>query len=152
MIETPAAALQAADIAPEVAFFSVGTNDLVQYTLAADRGNERLRHLQRSVVAQQHTHPVLQTFFGNQALHMHVLVVRQRDAGGVHAVVLGGPQQQPAPARADVQKTLARLQPQLAADVLQLGLLRLRQCHLRVLVIGARIHAPWIEPQRVKIV
>jgi phosphoenolpyruvate-protein phosphotransferase (PTS system enzyme I) len=46
MIETPAAALCARDIAPEVSFFSVGTNDLVQYTLAADRGNEKLRHLQ----------------------------------------------------------------------------------------------------------
>ncbi len=46
MIETPAAAICAADIAKEVDFFSVGTNDLVQYTLAADRGNERLRHLQ----------------------------------------------------------------------------------------------------------
>ena len=46
MIETPAAAICAGDIAKEVAFFSVGTNDLVQYTLAADRGNERLRHLQ----------------------------------------------------------------------------------------------------------
>src|SRR5918998_4353752 len=46
MIETPAAAVRAADIAPEVAFFSIGTNDLVQYTLAADRGNERLTRLQ----------------------------------------------------------------------------------------------------------
>ena len=46
MIETPAAAICAKELAKEVAFFSVGTNDLVQYTLAADRGNERLRHLQ----------------------------------------------------------------------------------------------------------
>ena len=42
MIETPAAALVSGELAKEVEFFSIGTNDLTQYTLAIDRQNQKL--------------------------------------------------------------------------------------------------------------
>ena len=45
MIETPAASLIADDLAAECDFFSIGTNDLIGYTMCADRGNDRVGYL-----------------------------------------------------------------------------------------------------------
>ncbi len=66
MVEIPAAALSAPTLAAQVDFFSIGTNDLTQYTLAAERGNPNLRHL-------------------SDGLHPAVLALIQRVVVAAHA-------------------------------------------------------------------
>lgn len=86
MIEVPSAALIAHDLAREVNFFSIGTNDLVQYTMAVDRGNERITHL------YQPTHPsVLRLLsMASEAAHANGIWIGVcgEMAGDIHLVPL----------------------------------------------------------------
>ena len=67
MVEVPAAALNAGAFAPEVDFFSMGTNDLAQYTFAAERGNPRVAVLADAL------HPVMLRLIAQvvDAAHAH---------------------------------------------------------------------------------
>jgi phosphotransferase system enzyme I (PtsI) len=89
MIETPVAALQADHLAGVVDFFSIGTNDLVQYTMAIDRGNEQVAYLYRPAnpaVLKLIRHVVECA----EAHHIHAGVCGQMAADPLHALLLLG--------------------------------------------------------------
>jgi phosphotransferase system enzyme I (PtsI) len=75
MVEIPSAAILIEQFLDEVDFFSIGTNDLIQYTLAVDRANEKISHL------YSHFHPAL--------LHLIKTVVDQCQKKGKEVTMCG---------------------------------------------------------------
>ena len=124
-----------------------------------------LAHLQRddrvvravadvAVVLQPDVDPVGEPLVGRALRGERLLLARERDAGDVHAVVLGGVQRQRAPAAADVEQPLAGLQAELAADQIELVALRVGERVVRGVArpVGAGVRHPRVEHERVEVV
>jgi phosphotransferase system enzyme I (PtsI) len=89
MVEVPSVALLASHFAKEIDFFSIGTNDLTQYALAVDRGNERICSL------YQHKHPavwqlIYQTVYASQKNNIHLSVCGELAGDPIGAATLIG--------------------------------------------------------------
>ncbi|MCC6806522.1 MAG: phosphoenolpyruvate--protein phosphotransferase [Deltaproteobacteria bacterium] len=89
MVETPAAAIVSDLLAKEVDFFAIGTNDLIQYSLAIDRGNEHVAHMYRPL------HPAIlrliaQTTEAASHAGISVCVCGEMAAEAIHTPVLLG--------------------------------------------------------------
>ena len=111
MIETPAAVLQADALAAEVAFFSIGTNDLTQYVMATDRANAQVARLYRI------EHPAVMKAVD--------LTCRSARAAGIPVGICGE----------------AAANPELIPKFIQMGVTELSMSPASILAAKQRIHS-----------
>ena len=118
----------------------------------ADRGDLVEAPVELLERLQFDRHAVLQPLGGDPLAGEVVLGLAQGHAVAGDAIVLGRMNQQGAPAAADVEKALALLEAQLAADHVQLVVLRLVDVVVPAIEIGAGIQHPLVEEEAVEIV
>ena len=118
MVENPSSGLEGPVYFPEVAW-EIMLADMFEH---ADAGDLVVRGISRQigVVEQLHSYAPVQAQLGNLGVDIVVLILRERDAGRVDAVVLCGPEDQSAPTASDIEEFFARLQAELAADEIEL--------------------------------
>src|SRR6202158_2090612 len=114
VVENPSSGLEGAVYFPEVAR-EIMLADMLEH---ADAGDLVVRGVSRQigVIEQLHPYAPAQAQLGDLRADVVVLILRERNAGGVDAVVLGGPEDQGAPAASNIEEFIARLQAELAAD------------------------------------
>ncbi len=128
----------------------LGGADVLGHADAGDGVEGAVRDL--AVVLQADLDPVGETGVGDPAAGQGDLLRRDGDADRVHAVVLGGVQQQRAPAAADVQQPHAGPQAQLAADQVELGRLGVLQAPALRRPVRAGVHHRGAEHEAVEVV
>src|SRR6185312_5734657 len=99
-----------------------------------------------TIVEQAHFATGRESSIADSFLRQLKLMLAQRDPRRLRSIVLGGVHNQSAPSAADIEQALARLQPELAANVVELLLLSRLHSVIRRLEICAGIHHRPIKP------
>ena len=118
VVENPSSGLEGPVYFPEVAR-EIMLADMLEH---ADAGDLVVRGVGRQIVVieQLHAHAPGQAQLRDLGADVVVLILRERNAGRVDAVVLSGPEDQPAPTASDIEEFIAGLQAELAADEIEL--------------------------------
>src|SRR2546423_11630222 len=105
---------------------------------------------ERAVISDRHPATIAEAGLLDSLAREHCLILAECDARSIDSVVLRCVHDQCAPSAPDVEETLARLEPQLPADQIELGLLRRVERIIHCAEVRARINHLPVEPQLVE--